>query len=142
MAAIRPALARSTAPTFHDFRTFPELRQLQGRKENEEKPQVKQVANQASELQGLFTMKASAGLLLLRLRRSPFREEDTEAQRREPQTAAGAAFSRIHPLLHTAFLSHQCRKNEEISQEREESRAHWTNPSLMGVRLPLEHAPG
>lgn len=36
-----PALARSTAPTFHDFRTFPKLRQLQGRNENEEKKKKK-----------------------------------------------------------------------------------------------------
>lgn len=49
-----PALARSTAPTFHDFRTFPKLRQLQGRNENEEKKKnrAKQVADTESKLLG------------------------------------------------------------------------------------------
>lgn len=49
-----PALARSTAPTFHDFRSFPKLRQLQGRKENEEKNTGagQQVAETESEFLG------------------------------------------------------------------------------------------
>lgn len=55
-----PALARSTAPTFHDFRTFPKLRQLQGRTENEEKARAKQVADRESQLLGPAPRPAGA----------------------------------------------------------------------------------